>query len=221
MSQWLRKKQKLFCPEPEKNRIACYKCGQSFVNGNILNGHINRCRGTGVTMQSNTLTFTQSEIQRAASAKDGPYSLQNNTYVGEAYQQQLQMPPSLAELARLHRTEQERTDDGERGEIADDGEHSCNSVQFDPMIDVESRDDDLPIKYVNKMNRYTEMKNKVPNNKPKLADAINYTKQWEANPPLMLNYSRYVRSTEQTSPCMMRSQNGPNTIIPKTLMSSV
>jgi hypothetical protein len=45
------------------------------------------------------------------------------------------MPPSLAELARLHCTEQERADVGERGDIADDGEHSCNSVQFDPMID--------------------------------------------------------------------------------------
>jgi hypothetical protein len=104
MSQWLRKKQKLFCPESEKNWTACYKCGTSFVNGNILNGHINCCRGTGVTMQSNTLTFTQSEIKRATSAKDRPYSLQNNIYVGEAYQQQLQMPPSLAELARLHCT---------------------------------------------------------------------------------------------------------------------
>ena len=90
-------------------RAACYKCGTTYVDPRNLTNHINRCRGTGVNMQSNALTFTQREMQLATSAKDGPYSLQNNTYVGEAYQQQLCMPPSLAEMARLHRIEQDAT----------------------------------------------------------------------------------------------------------------
>jgi hypothetical protein len=47
-------------------------------------------------------------MQLATSSKEGPYSLQNNIYVREAYQQQLQMPPSLAELARVHRERRNR-----------------------------------------------------------------------------------------------------------------
>jgi hypothetical protein len=164
-------------------------------------------------MQSDTLTFTQREMQLATSSKEGLYSLQNNIYVGEAYQQQLQMPPSLAELARVHRAEQEQ-EHNDNGERVDDGEHSSNSVEFDPMDDVESRDDDLPIKYVNKMNRYTEMKNKVPNNKPKLADAITYTNTMCSQPHVhTLIYSRYARSMELTSPCMTTSLHGPSTTI--------
>ena len=103
--------------EPDPDPItACYKCGTTYLNPQSLTQHIKRCRGTSANLQSNALTFTQREMQLATSAKEGPYSLQNNTYVGEAYQQQLCMPPSLAEMARLHRIEQERTDNEERSD---------------------------------------------------------------------------------------------------------
>ena len=126
--------------EPDPDPItACYKCGTTYLNPQSLTQHIKRCRGTSANLQSNALTFTQREMQLATSAKEGPYSLQNNTYVGEAYQQQLCMPPSLAEMARLHRIEQERTDNEQR---SDDVEFDA---PFDTMCIDESRDDDLPV----------------------------------------------------------------------------
>ena len=86
MSVWLCRKQKFVDPQPETIRD-CYKCGLTFINPARLTGHINRCRGTAVTEQRNTaLSFTQREMLKAISNKDGQYSLQNNTYVGEAYQ---------------------------------------------------------------------------------------------------------------------------------------
>jgi hypothetical protein len=57
--------------------------------------------------------------------------LQNNTYVGEAYQQQLQMPRSLAELARMHQAKEECNVGRDR---VDNDEHSSQDVQFNPMI---------------------------------------------------------------------------------------
>jgi hypothetical protein len=75
--------------------------------------------------------------------------------------------------------EQEHTDNEERSDDVD------FDAPFDTMCVDESRDDDLPIKHVNKMNRYSEMKIKVPNDKPELPDVINYEKPWVANPPHM------------------------------------
>jgi hypothetical protein len=77
-------------------------------------------------------------MQTAISNKDGQYSLQNNTYVGEAYQQQLQMPRSLAELAQMHHHDDQCNNGGER---VDDDVHSSHDVQFDPMEMEDARDE--------------------------------------------------------------------------------
>jgi hypothetical protein len=117
----------------------------------------------------------------AISNKDGQYSLQNNIYVDEAYQQQLQMPRSLAELAQMHCDGNQCNNGGER---VDDDVHSLShDVQFDPT-EVEDTwdDDDLPIKYVNKMKRYKEMKKMVPLEKPELADSIQYANSMGSQP---------------------------------------
>jgi hypothetical protein len=49
----------------------------------------------------------------------------------EAYQQQLQMPCSLAELARMHRAKEECNVGRDR---VDNDEHSSQDVQFNPMM---------------------------------------------------------------------------------------
>jgi hypothetical protein len=116
-------------------------------------------------------------MQTAISNKDGQYSLQNNTYVGEAYQQQLQMPRSLAELARMHHHDDQCNNGGVR---VDDDVHSSHDVQFDRFEMEDARDDnDLPIKYVNKTD---EMKKMVPPEKPELVDPIQYANSMGSHP---------------------------------------
>ena len=69
------------------------------------------------------------------------------------------MPRSLAELARMHRDDDQCNNGGER---LDDDVHLSHDVQFDPMEMEDARDDnDLPIKYVSKMKRFKEMKKMV------------------------------------------------------------
>jgi hypothetical protein len=103
----------------------------------------------------------------------------NNSYIGEAYSNQLFHQPSLTELAR-----QQRHDSDQHSQCSSSGlmnEEENSSVQFDPMADDDewtddvernhnnTEDDDrddtestLPLKYRNKMRRYKEMRDKVP-----------------------------------------------------------
>lgn len=105
---------------------------------------------------------------------DGPNALTNNTFVGEAYSHQLLHQPSLTDLAQQRISELARDMKDNHERIDEDLERSSSSshsemedVTFDAMADYtfddDSRDDsDLPQKYLNKMKRYKEMRNKVP-----------------------------------------------------------
>lgn len=109
----------------------------------------------------------------------GAMRVVNNSYIGEAYSNQLFHQPSLTELAR-----QQRHDSDQHSQCSSSGlmnEEENSSVQFDPMADDDewtddvernhnnTEDDDrddtestLPLKYRNKMRRYKEMRDKVP-----------------------------------------------------------
>ena len=80
----------------------------------------------------------------------------------------------------MHRDDDQCNNGGER--VVDDV-HSSHDVRFDPMEMEDARDDnDLPIKYVNKMKRYEEMKKMVPTEKPELADPIQYANSMGSQP---------------------------------------
>lgn len=104
----------------------------------------------------------------------------NNSYIGEAYTNQLFNQASLTELAHQQRNQE---DNQYWAELMNETE--TGTIHFDPMADdtdpmnddteptnntdgVEDERDDrestLPLKYRNKMRRYKEMRDKVPTN---------------------------------------------------------
>ena len=112
------------------------------------------------------------------SINGGAMRMVNNSYIGEAYTNQLFHQPSLTQIAQQQRNEEveqywsdmlneaEATtvefdpmandDDG-----ADDAERNHNNAEDDQRDDTQST---LPLKYHNKMRRYKEIRDKVPTN---------------------------------------------------------
>jgi hypothetical protein len=164
--QFKRNERKRLLGRCTEDDLTCYKCNTLFLEVKSLRNHSNRCRGTGT--QPADMSYTRSEMNQ--SIRGGPLSVVNNSNIGDAYRNQLFNQPSLLEAAQQRRIQMERELDGnDSGERMDDDE-SFNG--FDPMADDidndsnpdEQRDDneDLPLKYRNKMKRYNTNKYKTP-----------------------------------------------------------
>ena len=158
--------------ERKDREYSCSRCGRGFHSTLSLTNH----RRAGCTAEPNsninTVEYTQGEAKRAAQP-GGVNSIHNNASVRQAYNDQLRDRPSLgataARMAHEAAALEERSDDDPIDFMMPSIDDAFFEYQssFDPMAAAsaaEGRDDEptLPPNYVNKMRRYEEMKNKLP-----------------------------------------------------------
>ena len=126
-----------------------------------MNGHVLKCKETNNKSNKSTITYTQGELRNAV---QGHSHIHNNIQMGDAYRNQLYNQPSMSDMVidwQLY---------NEANNGANDIEFECAIDTFDPMhvpedqqsSNVQSNTDDLPRKYLNKMKRYEEYRDKMP-----------------------------------------------------------
>ena len=150
-------------PHHDPNTCQCYKCGLTFLSCNQMNMHVARCKETNKETYDSTLTYTQGELKNAV---QGYTHIHNNVEMGDAYRNQLHNQPSMLDMV----IDWQAYNEANANDAGTEVDFESNQDTFDPMYvckdqqpsNAQSNTSDLPIKYVNKMKRYQEYRDKVP-----------------------------------------------------------
>ena len=127
-----------------------------------MTGHVLKCKETNNKNSNNsTITYTQGELQNAV---QGYSHIHNNIQMGDAYRNQLYNQPSMSDMV----VDWQLWNEANNG--MNDVDFESTNDTFDLMhvdedqqsSNVQSNTGDLPTKYVNKMKRYEEYRDKTP-----------------------------------------------------------
>eukprot|EP00956_Cyclotella_meneghiniana_P000451 scaffold521_cov50-Cyclotella_meneghiniana.AAC.4 len=126
-----------------------------------MNAHALKCKETNKKSNNSTITYAQGELQNAV---QGHSHIHNNIQMGDAYRNQLYNQPSMSDMV----VDWQLYNEANNG--VNDVEFESTNDTFDPMhvsedqqsSNVESNTNNLPRKYINKMKRYEEYRDKIP-----------------------------------------------------------